>query len=103
MSTVTAATPAISFRLNLTIGRTTYALQPIEDRPRSRPGAFRLVKRDGTIYDVESTIYGPVCDCPDYVFRRDGRDPAGCKHIKALVGSGLIAGRTVKTPAVASR
>ncbi len=31
-----------------------------------------------------------MCDCPDYIFRRDGLDPSGCKHIKALVGSGLI-------------
>ncbi len=94
---------ATSYRLDLTIGGTSYALEPIASRARSRSAAFRLVKRDGTIYDVESTTHGPVCDCPDYVFRRDGLDPTGCKHIKALVGSGLIEGQGVRTLAVASR
>jgi hypothetical protein len=93
---------AIPFRLDLTIGRTTYSLQPLAETPRVQPRAFRLVKGDGTIYDVASTAYGPVCDCPDYIFRRDGLDPSGCKHIKALVGSGLIE-QAVTTPASARR
>lgn len=86
----TRADAVVSFRLDLTIGRTTYAIEPIAETfwPGSR--AFRLVKGDGTIYDVASTTHGPICDCPDYIFRRDGLDPLGCKHIRALVGSGLI-------------
>jgi hypothetical protein len=83
-------TSACLFRLDLTIGRTTYAIQPLAESLLPGSRAFRLVKGDGTIYDVASTSYGPVCDCPDYLFRRDGLDPSGCKHIKALVGSGLI-------------
>jgi len=79
-----------SYRLDLTIGRTTYAIQPLAEKPCPGSRAFRLVKGDGTIYDVASTSHGPICDCPDYIFRRDGLDPTGCKHIKALVGSGLI-------------
>ena len=81
---------APSYRLDLTIGRTTYAIEPLADSPRPGTRAYRLVKRDGTIYDVASTDFGPTCDCPDYIFRRDGLDPAGCKHVKAMVGSGLI-------------
>lgn len=81
---------ALSIRIDLTIDRTTYAIQPLREAPCPGSRAFRLVKRDGTIYDVASTSHGPVCDCPDYIFRRDGLDPSGCKHIKALVGSGLI-------------
>ena len=81
---------AVAYRLDLTIGRTTYAIRPLACAAVIADRAFRLTKGDGTAYDVVQTVYGPQCDCPDYVFRRDGLDPAGCKHIKALVGSGLI-------------
>ena len=56
--------------------------------------AFRLDKADGACYDVTETVYGPQCDCPDFIFRRDGIDPTGCKHVKALIAQGLIAGGT---------
>jgi len=78
------------YRLDLTIGRTTYAIRPLACASVIADRAFRLTKGDGTAYDVSQTTYGPICDCPDYIFRRDGLDPSGCKHIKALVGSGLI-------------
>jgi len=55
--------------------------------------AYRLIKADGGVYDLSESRYGPSCDCPDYIFRRDGLDPAGCKHVKALVRHGLIGGR----------
>jgi hypothetical protein len=77
-------------RLDLTIGGTTYAIQPLPEKPVPGSRAFRLTKGDGTIYDVADTQYGPQCDCPDYIFRRDGLDPDGCKHIKALVGFDLL-------------
>jgi hypothetical protein len=89
MPSVTSRRPG-SFRLDLTIGETSYAIRPLAESLKAGSRAFRLVKGDGTIYDVASTAYGPVCDCPDYIFRREGLDPSGCKHIKALVGSGLI-------------
>ncbi len=54
--------------------------------------AYRLIKDDGSAYDLAETRHGPSCDCPDYIFRRDGLDPAGCKHVQALVRHGLIAG-----------
>jgi len=82
-----------AFALALTIDRTTYEVgrlpcqAPIADR------AFRLRKADGTLYDVAVTPYGPECDCPDFIFRRDGLDPDGCKHIQALTACGLIEGR----------
>ncbi len=82
-----------AYRLDLTIGRTTYAIRPLASAPVIADRAFRLTKGDGTIYDVAQTVHGPECDCPDFIFRRDGIDPSGCKHIRALVGSGLIPGR----------
>jgi hypothetical protein len=83
------ATPIVT-RLDLTIGRTTYAIEPLAETLLAGSRAFRLIKNDGTTYDVAPTLYGPQCDCPDYLFRRDGLDPSGCKHIKALVGWGMI-------------
>jgi len=77
-------------RLDLTIGRTTYTLERLTEALLPGSRAFRLIKGDGTIYDVAQTSYGPQCDCPDYIFRRDGLDPAGCKHIKALVEFALL-------------
>lgn len=54
--------------------------------------AFRLNKGDGTRYDVAQTAHGAQCDCPDFIYRRDGLDPAGCKHVQALAAHGLIDG-----------
>jgi hypothetical protein len=72
--------------------------------------AFRLLKSDGALYDVTQTLFGPQCDCPDFVFRRDGLDRSGCKHVKALVAHGLIEGwreprpdQTATPPAKAPR
>jgi hypothetical protein len=52
--------------------------------------AFQLTKPDGGSYDVAQSHHGPICDCPDFIYRRDGLDPAGCKHVRALVACGLI-------------
>ena len=91
-----AQASALSYRLDLTIRGTSYAVEPLPEAPVVGGRAFRLTKQDGTTYDVAQTAYGPECDCPDYVFRRDGLDPEGCKHVKALVGSGLIPNRPKK-------
>src|SRR4051794_37183161 len=48
--------------------------------------AFRLTKQAGAgnVYDVHHDEHGSHCDCPDFVYKRDGLDPSGCKHVKAL-------------------
>ena len=51
--------------------------------------AFRLTRK-GDIYDVAQTVHGPVCDCPDFIFRRDGLDPRGCLHIRAMRAVGIL-------------
>lgn len=79
--------------LILTIDEMLYAVQGLACDAAVARKAFRLTKLDGTLYDVAETVHGPECDCPDYIFRRDGLDPQGCKHIRALVKLGLIAGR----------
>ena len=78
-------------RLTLTIRQTAYDVHGLTVSPDVARKAFRLGKPDGTLYDVAETTYGPACDCPDFIFRREGIDPAGCKHVKALVACGLLA------------
>ena len=51
--------------------------------------AFRL-SRKGDVYDVAQTVHGPICDCPDFIFRRDGLDPRGCLHIRAMRAVGML-------------
>jgi hypothetical protein len=100
MSTMTATRPAArtarkparpthgTCRLTLTINGTHYSVRP---NVGAACVAFRLKKPDGTIYDVARTEHGLTCDCPDFVFHREGRDPAGCKHTKAMAACGLLA------------
>jgi hypothetical protein len=67
-----------------------YALRRIPCDPDAALEAWRLRKDDGTTYHVARTGFGPTCDCPDWTFHRDGLDPGGCKHIKALIATGLM-------------
>jgi hypothetical protein len=76
--------------LLLIIDQTIYFVRSLHCDAALALRAFRLHKADGTLYDVAQTRYGPQCDCPDFIFRRDGIDPAGCKHVKALVAQGLL-------------
>lgn len=78
-------------RLELVITGTRYAARVLPADPES--GVFRLVrlrKNDGTAYYVHSGEHGCGCDCPDFTFSRDGIDPDGCKHVKALCAVGLL-------------
>jgi hypothetical protein len=77
-------------RLFLRIAGTIYGLSRL-DRPRAAVlEGWRLTKRDGTTYDVGRTEDGIECSCPDFIIRRDGIEPEGCKHVRALVAVGLI-------------
>ena len=89
MTVLRAIAPPKS-QLLLVINQTIYGVRPIRCAPADAVRAFRLNKPDGTLYDVAQTRFGAECDCPDFVFRRDGLDPAGCKHVRALVAEGLI-------------
>ncbi len=78
-------------RLSLFIGGVAYHLRTLAPDPPAAARAFRLRKFDGTEYDVAQTVEGLTCDCPDFTFHREGNDPQGCKHIRALVECGLLA------------
>ncbi|MEW4570440.1 hypothetical protein AB1L88_21450 [Tautonia sp. JC769] len=77
-------------QLYLTIGSTPYHVRPVLADPVLARRAFQLTKPDGTRYDVSQAHHGLTCDCPDFIYRRDGLDPLGCKHIRALVSCGLV-------------
>ena len=76
--------------LALAINGTRYRVNPVLAGVFAALRSFRLTKPDGTAYDVSLTLHGPVCDCPDFVFHRDGIDPDGCKHLKAVAACGLF-------------
>lgn len=90
--TIPAKSGCRASHLFLMINETFYSVHPLACEAPAQDRAFRLNKADGTLYDVAQTRHGPQCDCPDFVFRRDGLDPAGCKHVQALVAQGLIEG-----------
>ena len=77
-------------RLILTINGTNYNVRPIAFDRDAALKAYRLKKGDGTAYDVALITHGMTCDCPDFVLSRDGIDPEGCKHCKAMVACGLF-------------
>ncbi len=79
-------------QLFLTIDQNVYQVRRVVCDDGAALRAFRLNKPDGTLYDVAQTPFGAQCDCPDYIYRRDGLDPYGCKHVQALVAQGLIDG-----------
>ncbi|HEV3166600.1 MAG TPA: hypothetical protein VGZ22_21425 [Isosphaeraceae bacterium] len=89
--------------LFLAIDETLYAIDRMGAHPGSDSRVFRLKKADGRFYDVAETPHGPECDCPDFLFRRKGIDPAGCKHIQALVRHALIEKQDDNLPQAARR
>jgi hypothetical protein len=77
-------------RLTIAINGTDYQVNPNPAAACAALRAYRLSKADGTTYDVAQTVHGLTCECPDFIFHRDGIDPDGCKHIKAMVAYGLL-------------
>lgn len=89
-----ARTPHGTARLALTINGTRYAVKPIPCDCEAAQRCYSLRKNDGTVYHVALTVYGPSCDCPDFVFHRDGLDAKGCKHVRSLAAFGMLATMT---------
>lgn len=51
---------------------------------------WRLRQANGAIFDVVAEPWGGACDCQDYIWRRESRDPRGCKHVQAIAAVGLL-------------
>lgn len=79
-----------SCSLTLEINGTFYACVRLDPDPAVAKVAWRLIKPDGETYAVSVNGHGPSCDCPDFIFRRDGKDRLGCKHVQACRAFGLL-------------
>lgn len=71
---------------------TLYEARPLPvDRASDVIKVYSLTKlAGGDRYDVALTVDGVECSCPDFTYAREGKDPAGCKHCRALVALGLL-------------
>ncbi len=78
--------------LTLKINDSEYRLVFLCPDPRVANPAWRLFKLDGSgeKYDVHFDAHGCQCTCADFHWRRNGKDPGGCKHVRALDALGLM-------------
>jgi hypothetical protein len=77
-------------RLTVHIRWVCYSARPVRPEASDIIRAWRLRQADGTTYTVADTADGATCECGDFVFRHDGNDQVGCKHIRSLRALGLI-------------
>jgi hypothetical protein len=92
MATAKKIKPPAVCRLALTIAGVDYRVRFISAPAfgaTDRAVRLRKVGADAA-YNVAPTLNGPTCDCGDQVWRHEGRDDLGCKHIRACRVAGLI-------------
>jgi hypothetical protein len=82
------ARPADTCSLQVVIRGTCYRIRRLLGEGIAR--GYRLTKPDGQAHDVHHDDRGEHCTCGDFTFRREGIDPKGCKHIRALRAWGLL-------------
>jgi hypothetical protein len=92
MATRTKPKPADTCRLTVHIRGVAYSVRPVNPESDDVIRAWRLRRADGTSYVVAETADGATCECGDQVWRHEGLDRVGCKHVRALRALGLIDG-----------
>lgn len=94
------AQPADTCRMQIVIRGVAYDVRPVGGTDvrcfrfrRPATPADRRVHGTASYVDHHVAVgeHGPTCDCGDFIFRRDGVDPAGCKHIRVLRALGILA------------
>ncbi len=87
-----ASKPGQTCRLTLTINSADYRLRVIPCDPSAALLCIELRKQtqDKPVYHVSLHPHGAECTCADFVLVRDGRDPLGCKHCRALRAIGIL-------------
>lgn len=85
----TTGTEFLQTTLFIRIKADFYYLRRLQTDPMVATIGWRLFGKHDT-YDVAIREFGPTCDCRDFLDRRDGKDPKGCKHIQALKAVGLL-------------
>ncbi len=87
-----AADKPLVVAMAIGINGTHYSVSPLAPSPDAvKAFRFVVIGGDGRAYDVEELEGGARCDCGDFVFRREGLDTLGCKHVRAAWMCGLIA------------
>jgi hypothetical protein len=84
----------------ISIDHVHYVVAPLAPAPDAVK-AYRFTKVDGdeAQHDLDETADGASCTCGDFVWRHEGRDDLGCRHIRAARMLGLIAEALEPTPA----
>lgn len=77
-------------RLTLAIRGESYSVRPVRPETVDMVRAWRIRKADGTTYDLADTADGATCTCGDFVYRHQGNDQLGCKHVRAARALGLL-------------
>jgi hypothetical protein len=69
-----------------------YSVSPLAPAPgASKAYRFNKLSGDEAQHDLDETADGASCTCGSFVWRHDGLDDLGCKHIRAARHLGLIA------------
>jgi hypothetical protein len=76
--------------LHLRINGKSYRCRPVPVDGVEVYKLFTLTSLEGQTYNVAMTPEGHTCECADFVYSRDGLDPTGCKHIKAMMALGIL-------------
>jgi hypothetical protein len=78
-------------RLTLTINTTHYQVRKVDCQEASASHCYELRKAGpkGAVYHISQHAWGAECDCPDFIFRKEG-SAVPCKHLKAASVFGLI-------------
>ena len=68
---------------------TVYDCVILDSHPSIGSPAVRLTKADGSSFDLLKTRLGWVCECQDFVQRRQAQGLL-CKHLKAVLNAGVL-------------
>ena len=90
MAKTTRPKPPDVCRLTVPIRGVCSSARPIRCEAPDVTRAWRLRRADGTASAVAGTSDGATCDWGDFVWRHEGRDGTGCKHIRVCRALGLI-------------
>lgn len=68
---------------------TVYWVTRLDPHPNCGFPALKLVKSDGSSYELIRTPFGITCSCADYIFCRENTEKK-CKHAEAGRACGLL-------------
>lgn len=86
-----AADKPLAVAMVISIDGTHYGVAPLAPAPDAvKAFRFSKVSGDEARHDIDETAAGASCTCGDFVWRHEGRNTIGCKHLRAARMMGLI-------------